>query len=52
MIFKNRARVLYRDLKHKAITECVRPDKARTANFLKYIFVCLHIYGCVYLTLY
>ena len=34
VIFKNRAGVLYRDLKHEAIAECFRPDKARTASFL------------------
>ena len=33
-MFKIRAGVLYRDLKHEAITECFRPDKARTASFL------------------
>ena len=26
--------MLYRDLKHEAIAECFRPDKARTASFL------------------
>ena len=33
-IFKNRAGGLYRDLKHEAIAEYFRPDKARTARFL------------------
>ena len=28
VIFKNRAGVLYRDLKYEAIAECFRPDKA------------------------
>ena len=32
-MFKNRAGVLYRDLKHEAIAECFRSDKARTARF-------------------
>ena len=34
VIFKNRAGVLYRDLKHKVIAECFRPDKPQTASFL------------------
>ena len=34
VIFKNRAGVLYQDLKHEAIAECFTPDKARTAGFL------------------
>ena len=34
VIFKNRAGVLYRDLKHEATAECFRPDKVRTASFL------------------
>ena len=34
VISKNRAAVLYQDLKHEAIAECFRPDKARTASFL------------------
>ena len=34
VIFKNRVGVLYRDLKHKVIAECFRPDKARSASFL------------------
>ena len=32
-MFKKRAGVLYRDLKHNAIAECFRSDKARTASF-------------------
>ena len=32
VIFKNRAGVLYRDLKHEAIAECCRSDKARTVR--------------------
>ena len=35
VIFKNRAGVLYRDLKLEAIAEYFRPDKARTASFFK-----------------
>ena len=34
VIFKNRAGLLYRDLKHEAIAECFRPNKAPTAIFL------------------
>ena len=34
VIFKNRAGVHYRDLKHEAIAECLRPNKARTVSFL------------------
>ena len=34
VIFKNRTGVLYQDLKHEAIAECFRPDKAQTASFL------------------
>ena len=34
VIFQNREGVLNRDLKHEAIAECFRPDKARTASFL------------------
>ena len=34
VIFKNRTRVLYRNLKHGVIAECFRSDKARTARFL------------------
>ena len=38
VIFKNRAEVLYRDLKHEAIAECFRPDKARIASFLNVLW--------------
>ena len=34
VISKNRAGLLYRYLKHEAIAECFRPDKARTESFL------------------
>ena len=34
VIFKNRARVLYWDLKQEAIAECFRPDKACTESLL------------------
>ena len=33
VIFKNQTGVLYQDLKHRAIAECPRPDKAYTASF-------------------
>ena len=33
-IFRNQAGVLYRDLKHEAVAECFRSDKARTVSFL------------------
>ena len=32
--FNSQAGVLYLDLKHEAIAECFRFDKARTASFL------------------
>ena len=34
IIFKNRAGVLYRDLKYETKVECFRPDKVLTASFL------------------
>ena len=33
VIFKDRTGVLYQDLKHEAIAECFKSDKARTAIF-------------------
>ena len=30
--------MLYRDLKHEAIAECFRPDKARTTSFLNVLW--------------
>ena len=38
VIFKNRAGVLYRDLKHEAIAECFTSDKARTRSFLNVLY--------------
>ena len=38
VIFKNRAGVLHRDLKHEAIAECFIPDKAQTASFLNVLW--------------
>ena len=32
--FKNRAVVLYEDVKHEAIAECFRPHKAQNGSFL------------------
>ena len=38
VIFKNRAGVFYRDLKHQATAECFTPDKARAASFLNVLW--------------